>query len=68
MLPTIRTPTLFLTGELEDPDDDVGEVVGRMADGERLRLGGHGHINAFLATELVLPPVQDFLARNIPRR
>lgn len=68
VLPAVGTPTLFLTGELEDPDDEVGQAVGGMADGERLRLSGHGHINAFLATDHVLPRVRDFLARNDPER
>jgi pimeloyl-ACP methyl ester carboxylesterase len=63
----LPTPTLFLTGELEDPDDDVGTLVARMPRGERLRLQGLGHINAFLATEQVLPRVEAFLAEHAPQ-
>lgn len=66
-LPLLDTPVLFVTGELEDKDNDVGEVVGRMRRGEVLRLEGLGHINAFLATDLVLPRVQEFLAANAPK-
>jgi pimeloyl-ACP methyl ester carboxylesterase len=66
VLPSLSTPTLFLTGELEDPDDDVGDIVGRMHAGERCRLMGLGHINAFLATDQVLSAVRDFLGRHAP--
>ncbi len=66
VLPTLSTPTLFLTGELEDPDDDVAKVVDRMQAGERRRLMGLGHINAFLATDQVLPAVTEFLRRHAP--
>lgn len=67
VLPTLSTPTLFLTGELEDGDDNVGQVVNRMPSGERLRLPGLGHINAFLAADQVLPALEDLLARHAPR-
>jgi pimeloyl-ACP methyl ester carboxylesterase len=67
-LPEIDTPTLFLTGELEDRDDHVGTIVGRMRRGEVLRLPQLGHINAFLATDAVLPRVGDFLAAHAPAR
>ena len=66
VLPELDTPVLFLTGELEDRDDNVGEIVGRMKNGDLLRLTGLGHINAFLATETVLPRVEEFLARHAP--
>jgi len=66
-LQTVAAPTLFLTGALEDPDDDVGTIVARMHHGERVRLPGLGHINAFLATESVLPHVEAFLAEHAPR-
>ncbi|HEY5630032.1 MAG TPA: alpha/beta hydrolase [Candidatus Limnocylindrales bacterium] len=67
VLPTLRVPTLFLTGELEDPDDAVGAMVDRMPKAERVRLTGLGHINAFLATTQVLPRVERFLDRHRPR-
>ncbi|HZS30039.1 MAG TPA: alpha/beta hydrolase [Gaiellaceae bacterium] len=66
-LPQIGTPTLFITGALEDEDDHVGEIVRRMRAGERLRLEGKGHINAFLASEQVLPVVRSFLAAHAPQ-
>jgi pimeloyl-ACP methyl ester carboxylesterase len=66
VLPTLATPTLFLTGELEDPDDNVGRIVARMPRGEVERLSGLGHINAFLARDRVLPRVQRFLAAHAP--
>jgi len=66
-LPAIDTPTLFLTGELEDPDDRVGRIVARMQAGERLRLAGLGHVNAFLATDAVLERVTPFLAEHAPQ-
>jgi pimeloyl-ACP methyl ester carboxylesterase len=67
VLPTLTTPTLFLTGELEDSDDHVGELVARMPHAQRERLTGLGHINAFLACDRVLPPVEQFLAAHAPR-
>jgi hypothetical protein len=67
VLPNLTTPTLFLTGELEDGDVNVGHVVGRMPAGDRLRLADLGHINAFLAADQVLPVVEDFLAGHAPR-
>jgi len=63
----LDTPTLFLTGELEDPNDHVGQLVARMPLGERLRLPGLGHINAYLATVAVLPRVEAFLAQHTPQ-
>lgn len=66
-LPKVTTPTLFLTGELEDPDDHVAQAVARMPHGERMRFPRQGHINAFLATDAVLPHVTAFLAEQAPR-
>jgi pimeloyl-ACP methyl ester carboxylesterase len=68
VLPEIDTPMLFLTGELEDRDDNVGTIVGRMRHAERCRLTGLGHINAFLASEQILPRVERFLAEHAPPR
>jgi len=66
VLPTLTTPTLFVTGELEDPDDHVGQIVAQMANGERARLVQLGHINAFLAADEVIPRVTAFLATHQP--
>ncbi|HEY2311664.1 MAG TPA: alpha/beta hydrolase [Gaiellaceae bacterium] len=62
----LSTPTLFLTGELEDPDDLVEQAVERMSNGARVRIAGQGHINAFLRSDDVLPHVTAFLAANAP--
>ena len=67
VLPAIATPTLFVTGELEDRDDNVGQIVARMRHGERLSLTGRGHVNAFLATDAVLERVMPFLAEHAPQ-
>ena len=60
-LPHVVAPTLFLTGELEDPDDQTAVAAARMPDGRRIRLDGLGHINAFLNSGRVLPHVLGFL-------
>jgi pimeloyl-ACP methyl ester carboxylesterase len=59
-------PTLLITGEHEDPTDDMGKAAEAMSHGRRLRLEGQGHINAFLRSDLVLPTVLEFLAENHP--
>jgi pimeloyl-ACP methyl ester carboxylesterase len=63
-LPRVTAPTLFLTGELEDPDDATAAAAARMPNGSRIRLAGLGHINAFLRSDLVLPYVMEFLGRH----
>jgi pimeloyl-ACP methyl ester carboxylesterase len=63
-LPRISAPTLFITGELEDPHDTTGDGVSRMPNGRRVRLAGQGHINAFLRSDLGLPHVLEFLSAN----
>lgn len=68
VLPEIDTPVLFVTGELEDKEGNVDEIVRRMRKGEQLRLSGQGHINAFLASDVVLPRVSAFLAECAPAR
>jgi pimeloyl-ACP methyl ester carboxylesterase len=67
-LPRIGTPTLFVAGGLEDPDDETAVAVSRMQNANRIRLDGLGHMNAFLGSELVLPHVLPFLARYAPGR
>jgi pimeloyl-ACP methyl ester carboxylesterase len=62
-LPRVVAPTLFLVGELEDPNDETGKGAGLMPNGTRYRVSGQGHINAFLKSPLVLPQVTAFLAR-----
>jgi hypothetical protein len=65
-LAKLSPPALFLTGELEDPDDLVAEAVERMPNGSRVRFPGQGHINAFLRSGDVLPHVTAFLAEHAP--
>lgn len=63
-LSRVTAPTLFLTGELEDPNDGTAEAAARMANGRRIRLAGLGHINAFLRSDLALPHALDFLSQQ----
>jgi len=65
-LPRVATPTLFLVGELEDPDDVMAEAAARMMNATRMRTPRLGHINAFLRSEIVLPRALAFLAENLP--
>lgn len=68
VLPGLDTPTLFLTGELDDEDDDVATIVARMRNAEHLRLPDLGHVGAFLASSMVLPQLEAFLAACTPER
>jgi pimeloyl-ACP methyl ester carboxylesterase len=43
-LTRVTAPTLFLTGELEDPKDATAEAAARMPNGTRYRIPGQGHI------------------------
>ena len=60
-LPGIDVPTLMIVGELEDPDDLMGKAASLMPAATRLRIPDREHINAFLASDLVLPAVREFL-------
>lgn len=62
--PHIAAPTLFTAGEIEDPNDSLGELAATMPNATRVRIPERSHINAFLATDLVLPHVTEFLSRN----
>jgi hypothetical protein len=42
-LPHILAPALFLTGELEDPDDETAKAAATMPNGTRFRIPGQGH-------------------------
>jgi pimeloyl-ACP methyl ester carboxylesterase len=66
-LPRVAAPTLFLVGELEDPDDVMAEAAARMRNATRMRVQGLGHINAFIRSKLVLPRATAFLAENVSR-
>jgi pimeloyl-ACP methyl ester carboxylesterase len=65
-LPEISTPTFIVVGELEDPDDLMGNVASLMANATRIRIPNREHINAFLASEVVLPHVMEFLMEANP--
>jgi len=61
-LPAVTAPTLILAGELEDPEDVMAEVAAAMPNARRVRIPDREHINAFLASEIAVPEVMDFLA------
>ncbi|MDQ6876392.1 MAG: alpha/beta hydrolase [Candidatus Dormibacteraeota bacterium] len=63
-LPHVVAPTLFVVGELEDPDDTTGKAAALMPNGTRLRVSGQGHINAFIRSSVVLPELIAFLAKH----
>jgi pimeloyl-ACP methyl ester carboxylesterase len=58
----VASPTLFVVGELEDPEDETGKAAALMPNATRHRVSGQGHINAFIKSHLVLPHVTAFLA------
>jgi len=60
----VVAPTLFVTGELEDPGDETATAAALMPNGTRFRIPGQGHINAFLKSRQVLPQVSAFLAKH----
>jgi pimeloyl-ACP methyl ester carboxylesterase len=61
----VVAPTLLVAGELEDPEDETGQAAALMPNATRLRVAGHGHINAFIKSPLVLPRVRSFLAEHL---
>jgi pimeloyl-ACP methyl ester carboxylesterase len=63
-LPRVKAPTLFVVGELEDPDEETAAGAARMPNGRRVRLARLGHINAFLRSDLALPHAMEFLGRH----
>jgi pimeloyl-ACP methyl ester carboxylesterase len=67
-LPKVAAPSLILVGELEDPDDVMGEAASLMPNATRVRIPDREHINTFLASELLVPLVSDFLAARRPDR
>lgn len=60
-MPRINNPTLFLVGELEDPEKQTAEAATLMPDASCVFLPGLGHINAFLRSDLALPHALKFL-------
>jgi pimeloyl-ACP methyl ester carboxylesterase len=63
-MPGLNAPTLILAGELEDPEDVMGEAAALMPNAVRVRIPEREHINAFLYSEFVVPLVMDFLASH----
>jgi pimeloyl-ACP methyl ester carboxylesterase len=63
-LPKVACPTLFLVGELEDPENRMAEAAALVPNGIRHRVSGQGHINAFIRSDLVLPLVTEFLSTH----
>jgi pimeloyl-ACP methyl ester carboxylesterase len=61
-MPQITAPTLFLAGELEDPEDILAEAAAATPNATRVRIPDREHINAFLYSEFVVPLVLEFLA------
>ena len=59
-----KPPTLLLVGELEDGGHLMTEAAALMKDATEVRFEGLGHINAFLASDQVLPHVEAFLAKH----
>jgi pimeloyl-ACP methyl ester carboxylesterase len=63
-LPRLNAPTLIMAGELEDPEDVMGEAAELVPGAVRIRIPEREHINAFLYSEFVVPRVIDFLASH----
>lgn len=61
-LPAVSQPTLFVVGELEDPQDNMAAIAAQMPDGRVHRVAGMGHVQSFIQGERVLPAVTTFLA------
>ncbi len=61
---SVWAPTLFVVGALEDPEDTMQELASSMPNATRVRLEGLGHINAFLASDKVLPRATGFLSKH----
>ena len=64
-MPNVTAPALLLAGELEDPNDLVGEAASVMPTATRVRVPDREHINAFLYSEYVVPRVLEFLGRAV---
>jgi hypothetical protein len=60
---TLAAPTLLISGELEDPDDEAADVAARLQHGEHLWLPQLGHAGAGAASDLAVPAVRSFLDR-----
>jgi pimeloyl-ACP methyl ester carboxylesterase len=63
-LAEIDDPTLILVGELEDPDDVMGEVAAAMPRALRVQIPEREHILAFLDVAFAAPRILDFLGTS----
>jgi pimeloyl-ACP methyl ester carboxylesterase len=59
----VAAPTLLISGELEDPDDEAAAVAARLQHGEHVWLPQLGHAGAGAASQLTVPAVRSFLDR-----
>jgi pimeloyl-ACP methyl ester carboxylesterase len=66
-MPRVKAPTLYLAGELEDPDDLLAEAARVTPNATRIRIPDREHINAFLYSEYVVPRVLEFLEARTPQ-
>jgi hypothetical protein len=67
-LPRIDLPTIMLVGELEDPEDIMGQAASLMPDASRHRIPEREHINAFLDSQFATPAITEFLDTLARRR
>jgi pimeloyl-ACP methyl ester carboxylesterase len=58
----VAAPTLLLSGELEDPDRTSEEVAAAMPHGRAEVLDGLSHCRAFVASDITVPLVRNFLS------
>jgi pimeloyl-ACP methyl ester carboxylesterase len=61
-LPEIATPILMFVGELEDPDDWNSRAAQLAINARVVRLPGLNHLDAYVRSDLVLPPAIEFLS------
>jgi pimeloyl-ACP methyl ester carboxylesterase len=67
LLPQITAPSLLLVGEGED-DGTAAQAAAMMSDARAFVIPGHGHVGAFLRSDLVLPHATTFLHKLIATR
>jgi hypothetical protein len=60
-LARIDLPTIMLVGELEDPEDTMGNAASLMPRATRFRIPEREHINAFLDSQFSIPTITAFL-------
>jgi pimeloyl-ACP methyl ester carboxylesterase len=58
---SFNTPTLFINGEIEDPNRQAEKLAEKIPNSKAITLRGLGHLGAFIHSELVLPIATKFL-------